>query len=142
MSNVLSPTGPWSSQDKTWYNKTAVAATDTSSLKGADRFTQLLLVIKTANVTGTGPTLDVKLQTLLPDGTTWCDIAAFTQITNATTRVMGFISSGNAEFQQTDGTLAANTIKTVPLGRVLRLKLVIGGTNPKFDITAEVELLS
>lgn len=137
MANV-SPTAPWSTQDSTWLASAAQTATFTTETKGADRFVGVIVLVKVSAVSGTTPTLDVKLQTLMPDGSTWCDIAAMTQITSALNKALFFLSSGSAEYTVVDGTLTAGTIKTVPLGRVIRVKGVIGGTNPSFTLSIQI----
>jgi hypothetical protein len=136
-------TSPWSVQDATWLASvnTSGTAAQTLTQKGSDRFTQLILFINATLVSGTSPTLDVYLQTLLPDNTTWCDIAALTQMAATAKRVLSFVAGGNADFVQTDGTLAAATIKACPLGRQIRVKYKPGGTNPVWTLAISILLL-
>lgn len=92
----------------------------------------LIIELDITAVTGTTPTLDVKVQTLV-DGTNWCDVAAFTQRTTGTARQLLRITSSpgtvQAEVACTDGTLAAATIHQGPFGSAFRIKHATpGGT--------------
>ena len=94
----------------------------------------LLIQLDITAVSGTTPTLDVKVQTSV-DGTNFCDVAAFTQSTVAARKLIR-IAAGvtpQAEVACTDATLAAGTIHQGPLGRSIRIKHALpGGTTPSF----------
>ncbi len=94
-------------------------------------------------VTTCSGTLDVYLQKLLPDNTTYDDIAHFAQwstavFTTTGTYVLSFVNGGNTLNQQTDAALAANTVRTVHLGNYWRVSYVIAGTSgtSTFAVTA------
>ena len=94
----------------------------------------LVIELDVTAVSGTTPTLDVKVQTLV-DGTNWCDIAAFTQATAATRQLVRISqeTTPNAQVACTDGTLAAGTIHQGPWGQSIRVKHALpGGTTPSF----------
>ncbi len=85
-------------------------------------------------VTTCSGTLDVYFQKLLPDNTTYDDIAHFAQWTTAVftttgSYVLSFVNGGNTLNQQKDAGLAANTVNTVHWGNAHRLKFVIAGTS-------------
>lgn len=111
-------------------------------------YTQVTLFLSVGTVTGTSPTLDVKVQKRLADSTTkdlassatWHDIAAFTQVTSSNTkRVMSLISGGNKEEAQQSGALTAGTVNSVAFGGVWRINFVITGTNPVFPVSLYFE---
>lgn len=114
-------------------------STDTTSKFSVQTLTQMTIQVTTSAVSGTSPTLDVYVQKLLPDGSTWQDIAAFTQFTGNATRVMHLVSGGNLEEAASEAALTAGTTNSVPFGRWWRLKFKIGGTNPSFTIAAALE---
>lgn len=82
-------------------------------------------------VTTCSGTFDVFVQKLLPDNTTFDDIAHFAQWTTGTssTRVLSFVNGGNNLNTQADGTLTANSVITVHFGGYWRVKFAISGTN-------------
>lgn len=66
---------------------------------------------------GTSPTLNAKVQALAADGTTWVDVATFTQATGVTSQYLA-----------------------VPItGRQVRATWTIGGTTPSFTFSLTVE---
>lgn len=79
-------------------------------------------------------TLNLYLQKLLPDDSSYADIASWSQITTAgaiTTSgniTLSFVNGGNSLTTQTDAGLTANTVNTVHFGSRQRLKWVIAGT--------------
>lgn len=77
-------------------------------------------------------TLNIYLQTQLADGINYTDFAAFSQVSGIARKVMSFVGGGNTEYAATDGTLAAGTMRNHLLGRNIRAKFTIGGTNPSF----------
>ncbi len=85
-------------------------------------------------VTTCSGTLDVYVQKLLPDDTTYDDIGHFAQWTTAvfTTTgayVLSFVNGGNTINVQTDAALAVNTVQTVHFGNRWRVSYVIAGTS-------------
>ncbi len=93
----------------------------------------------TVVVTTNSATLDVYLQKLLPDDTTWDDIAHPTQwaavvFTTTGTQTISFVNGGNTINTQTDAALAASTIRTVHFGNYWRIKYVITGTSSVFGV--------
>lgn len=122
---TASSTGPWSVQDATWIASAARTTSSVSDTKGIDRYTSLLLLVDVTVISA--GTFDLYLQTLLSDGATWADIAAITQVSAAGKQLIGFVSGGNTILAVTDGTMTANTVKSVPLGRSIRVKYTIGG---------------
>lgn len=116
--------------------RTAAFTGDRVDVRGLTVFT-IQLDITAAS--GTSPTLDVKLQTLIDD-TNWCDFAAFAQQTAAARRVIrvNVTSAPQAEVACTDGTLAAGTVHQGPLGRAVRVKHgTPGGTTPSFTYSVK-----
>lgn len=138
MADDAAPTVSWSTQDEAWLPSLARAAgTYILDPIGCDRFTGILIFFKITAVSGTTPTLNAYLQTLMPDFTTWADIASITQLNSAAPHILNYMSTGSAQFTVTDGTLAAGTILLAPIGRKLRLKIVIAGTNPLFTFSVQ-----
>lgn len=64
------------------------------------------------------------------DGTDWWDVAAigFGTATLSKYVVLGQPSAGTAPFSTTDATLGANTVGTVPVGDMARLRYTTTGT--------------
>ena len=133
------PQGTNASVNQTLFSGTTVTAsttgdgTNTGATIPVDTFTSCLLYLTTGTGTGTSPTLNVYLQTLLPDNTTWTDLIAFTQATTAaTTQVATVVSQIAAPYTKTDAALAAGSLKATHMGSMWRVKVVIGGTNPSY----------
>jgi len=105
------------------------AGTVTSSaVSGMDQFTSANFVVD-ATLAGTAPTLDVYLQTKLPNGD-WTDIAHFTQLTATGKSYFSFVNAAaTADAVIQDAALTAGS-KTGVLGDTIRVKGVIAGTAP------------
>lgn len=122
----------------TLFSATSLAAsttgngTDTGWIEHVSRFTSAQLYLKCGTVTGTSPTLNVYIQTLMPDNATWTDLVSFTQITSSNASITASVISAEiAPYATTDATLAAG-VKATHMGAKWRVKLVVGGTNPAF----------
>jgi hypothetical protein len=98
---------------------------------GADEYkTADFLVV--ATIAGT-TTLDIYIQKQLADGSTWADIAHFTQISATGKALITFdpaIISGAVPIVVTDAGLAAGAVAKTRLGSKLRLKGVVAGAGP------------
>ena len=139
MANQALPNVPWSIR-RLLESAVTHTASYVSNDFFVDRFTSIIVFIKTTNIGGTSPTLNAYLQKEMPNGD-WADIGAFTQITTNTSRVLEVVSGGKKEYSLTDGSLAAGTVLDVTLGRRNRIKIVIGGTNPTVKVTLGFDLL-
>lgn len=135
------PSAPWSAKTAALVVTGNKIASFTSEEFGTDRVSQLIIEATIGTVTGTSPTLNLYLQTKMPDET-WRDIAAFAQFTVAGSQILGMVSGGNSLYAGTDGGLAAGTVKSMPLGAICRLKGVVAGTNPLFPATIQLILLA
>jgi hypothetical protein len=114
---------------------------ESDTIVGTDKYTSCILHVKIANIAGTSPTLNVYLQQLAADGTTWYDIASLTQITGNGSYVQSYNGGAAQNFTATDKTLAAASVRTVPMGGKQRVALVYGGTNPRTDVTVGIEYI-
>lgn len=100
---------------------------------GVSNYTSVDLLLVSDAGTGTSPTLNFYLQKLMANGTTWCDVCSFTQVTTAAVSLQAtLISAVTASAATTDGTLAAASNKLAHMGSKWRCKYVVGGTNPSF----------
>lgn len=142
MANIILPPCSGGRSSVCSIAETGKAATYQSNKFQVENFTQATVLIVTTNSSGTSPTLDVYIQKLLPDGATWHDIAAFTQITGNASRVMSLVSGGNKEEAQQSAALAAGTVNAVAFGGWWRIYYKIGGTSPSFDIQTAIEGLA
>lgn len=127
---------------KTILTKTTYGTSgETDKIVGCSQFKSFLFTVKIANQAGTSPTLNVYLQNLMPDGSTWGDFASLTQITTNGTYQQPYVvgATAPASFTLTDGTLTAGTVKVMPICDILRVKLTYGGTNPRHDVTLGIE---
>lgn len=117
----------------TGVNDGTGATAISGQLNGVDSYSMADIYLTVGTVTGTSPTLNVYLQKLSPDNTTWQDIASCTQITSSTQK-QSFtpISSSQVPFAPTDASLTQTTMKLAAMGGIWRVKYVIGGTNPSF----------
>lgn len=131
------PSSQNSAIDTSWVTG-AQSVTFTSTTKGCDRYSACKIEVNVTAASGTSPTLDIKLQTLLPDNTTWMDVAAFNQITGISKNVLDFVSAGSTVNAVTTDTLTAGTILSVLLGRRIRLRGIVAGTNPSFTVTISI----
>jgi hypothetical protein len=108
------------------------AGTVTSSTYlGADVYKRADFLI-VATIAGT-TTLDIYLQKLLGDGSTWADIAHATQISATGKALITFdpaIISGAVPIVITDAGLAAGTVAKTGFGAKMRLKGVVAGASP------------
>lgn len=112
---------------------TLTASTSGAKIPGIEKYTSALFYLQCGTVTGTSPTLNCYIQTLLPDNSTWQDIASFTQIVASTaSRVVHFVTGASSEAAVQTEALAAGSVKAIGLGHFIRVRCVIGGTNPSF----------
>lgn len=105
-------------------------------------YTQATLYFVTTASSGTSPTLNIRVQKLLPDNTTWQDIASIAQVTGNASKVLHLVSGGNLQEAQQSEALAAGTVNAVPFGAWWRISYVVGGTNPSFTMNSYIEALS
>lgn len=109
------------------------ASVSGDSFAGVERYTTAIFWLQTGTGTGTSPTCDVYIQTLLPDNTTWQDIIHFTQATTtATSQIAHFVTGAASIAAVQTAALAAATTKAISLGHTIRARVVIGGTNPSY----------
>jgi len=131
-----------------------ISSDETSSVFNVPEWcTGLLFKCTVGTASGTTPTLNCRIQQGLPNAASgdtvgenpqaakygdwqFFDFASGTQITaTGQTCVIRIVGGGNSTELATDNTLAAGTIKSGPIGGVLRFKFDIGGTNPAFTST-------
>ena len=126
--------GSPSSFNSTIFSATTLTASASGAkIPGIEKYTSALFYLTCGTVTGTSPTLDVYVQTLLPDATTWQDIAHFAQVTSSTaSRIIHFVTGASSEAAVQTETLAAATIKAIGLGCFVRVRCVVAGTSPSF----------
>jgi len=136
---MVQPSTDGSSRFQWVKAQTLTSSDQTVGLVGFAAVSQAVIYAKSSSVSGTSPTMDIYVQRLLPDTTTWHDIAHFTQFTGNANRVMSMVTGGNKEEAQQAGSLAAATINSVAFGSTWRLSVVIGGTTPSFVLDVYVE---
>lgn len=99
---------------------------------GVDNYSSADIFLTCTARSGTAPTLNVYIQKLSPDGSTWQDIASCTQVTATGNQSFTTISSSQVPFTPTDATLTQTTMKLAQMGSTWRLKWVLGGSSPSF----------
>lgn len=114
------------------------AATDLNSLFPVDG--NLVAVANVSAATGTTPTLDLKLQTSLDGGSTWLDVAAFAQMTAASTLYAVIPVAGVASYIGAAPTASAGSVTGLPISNMVRVISAIGGTTPVF--TGSIDLIA
>lgn len=111
---------------KAKFSQRPAALTATTNGTGVDTlgYTSAMVVLEVGAVSGTSPTLDVKVQESA-DNSTFTDVtgATFTQVTAA----------NNSQVLRVDGLGTARK-------RYLRAVATIGGTSPSFTLAAEILL--
>jgi urocanate hydratase len=90
------------------------------------------LQLKVTAASGTTPTMDVYVQKLLPDGSTWDDIAHFTQQTTTSSNIITLVAGNQGVHVQSVRTQASGSVRTTHFGNTWRIDVVISGTNPSF----------
>lgn len=101
----------------------------------------LLVRLNVTAASGTSPTLDVVFQQSLDGGSTFVDVARFSQITGVTTNphyislASGATNAVNGAIG--DGTIPANSLGVSLVSNVWRVKWTIGGTSPSFTFAVD-----
>lgn len=115
---------------------TVTASVSGAKIPGVEKYTSALFQLEVGTVSGTSPTLNVYIQTLLPDNSTWQDIVSFTQVTSSTSHQIAHFVTGASSLAavQTEA-LSAGTIKAISLGFYIRVRCVVGGSTPSFGTT-------
>ena len=116
--------------NRTLVPSAAYTASDTAGPFPVDFFSSAEITVAVTTCSGN---LDVYVQKLLPDNTTYDDIEHFAQWTTGTftttgTYVLSFVNGGNTINQQKAVGLAVNTVNTVHFGSKWRINYVIAGT--------------
>ncbi len=122
------------------------AVTSTPQLK-LDKYTlATILLTLSAKTFDASTTMDIYLQYSPDEGTTWDDIAHFTQITDAAVADGTYVlflnalaGTGLADRATRDGSLAVNSLLNVPWCDRLRVKCVGANISGSDTITAQVE---
>jgi hypothetical protein len=130
--NVLILPSAARTSSSTGVNDGAGGTSVAGKFGGIGYYTSADVFVTCSARSGTSPTLNVYLQKLSPDGSTWQDIASSVQITAAGNQSLTAISASTAPFTPTDATLAAGTLKLASMGSQWRIKYVLAGTNPSF----------
>ena len=109
-------------------------------------YTSVIFALNVTAQSGTTPTLDIYIQQELPivgssdkvgdvpQGTSvWNDFVHLTQVTTSTGAWFASITGGsNATGPQKDGTLAAATVISGPIGSRWQVKEIVAGTSPSY----------
>ena len=112
---------------------TVTASASGDAITGVERYTTAIFWLQTGTGTGTSPTCNVYIQTLLPDNTTWQDIAHHTQATSSNlSDIAWFVSGASIVAAVQTEALASATAKAIGLGCFIRARCKVGGTNPSF----------
>lgn len=117
-------------------SSTVTQSVSGAKIPGIEKYTSALFQLEVGTVSGTSPTLNVYIQTLLPDNTTWQDIVSFTQVTSSTSHQIAHFPTGASSIAavQTEA-LSAGSIKAIGLGCFLRVRCVVTGSSPSFGST-------
>jgi hypothetical protein len=105
------------------------ATFDTDSFINDDADFAVLTVVASA-ASGTSPTLNAKVQYSPDNGTTWIDL----DTTNGVTPNLTAAGSQDCRYGPGLPVTAAKSAN-VPLPRLLRVRVTIGGTTPSFTIS-------
>lgn len=120
-----------SAVNQTIVPSTAYTSSDTAGPWPVDFWSSAAVTVVVTTCSGT---LDVYVQQLLSDNSTYGDIAAFPQYSTAVftttgTKTLSFVNGGNTLLTETNAALTANTVNTVHFGNYWRVRYVIAGSN-------------
>lgn len=123
------------------------AGTAVTGLRGFRGGTFMLSITDAA--TAAGDTLNVYVQRLLPNGTSWDDIVSFTQVLGNGADTLTYVadvifdSQASDERVAADGSLAAGTVSAVAFGDSLRVKYTIASADtPSFTFSVTADLFN
>ena len=127
--NVVIPQAE-SAINQTIVPAAAYTASDTAGPWPVDYYSSAELTVVVTSCSGT---LNVYVQKLLSDNTTYGDIASFSQYTTAVfttsgTKTLNFVNGGNLLRTETAAALTADSVLTVHFGNKWRVSSVIAGT--------------
>lgn len=132
------PSSNYSAMEIALFDAITVTAAGTTTISGTltglDRFTSVNLFLTVTATSGTNPTLDIYVQKLCCDNSTWTDLVHFGQFTTSSaTQDCSLISASIAPYATTDASLGAGLVKATHIGTTWRIKYVVGGTsNPTY----------
>lgn len=121
---------------------TLTTTTNGDAIVGAEAYTSCLISATASTVTGTSPTFDVYIQTLLPDNATWNDTCHLAQLTTAATKAYWQVPGAAGAVTVQTGALAAGTAVSNWLGGKFRVRVVVGGTNPSAVIVVNASFFA
>lgn len=113
-------------------NTITSTTTGTGTLNVLDCFSVAFLQAKVTAASGTSPTLDIYIQSQLPDGSTYDDLVHFGQFTTTGSKVATVVAGNQGAHNQATRTLAAATVQTMTLGAIWQIDCVVAGTSPSF----------
>jgi hypothetical protein len=119
-------------------------ATQTAQ-QGIGPFRWASIMLNATAASGSSPTLNVRIQLLLPDDSTWMDFVSFPQLTSTGTRVAikSFPTAADDSIVTPgSGALTANTEIAVPLGGEWAAHWTIGGSSPSFTFAIFVDFFA
>ena len=108
-----------------------------STLKGSDWFDTFNLLLTVTTLSGSSNTVDLYIQGLAADGTTWYDVGKMTQKTAAGTYFYSYRPAGVWEFTVTDASASEGQTNTINMPSQMRIKVALGGTS---TITFQVDM--
>ena len=114
---------------------TGTSNTQSAPLAGVERYSSATVQLNITALAGTS--VNVWIQKLLPDNSTWMDIISFTQQTGTGDTVMEIVAAGNAEHTPADGGLAAGTVLTANLGQKWAVSWSATGGTATFGVFAD-----
>jgi hypothetical protein len=120
---------------------TATGAGD--AMPGAECYTAMDVLLDVTAKSGTSPTLDVYIQKLMPDNSTYQDLIHFSQVTATGQQLCSFVQQPTATpITPQSKSATANTQVATLLGHTLRVAYTIGGTNPSFTFSVKADFFS
>ncbi len=142
----------WAKPDVITAVSAAAASAASSSFELPDDVESAMFLFDITTATGTTPTLDIKVQTSPDAGTTYFDVFRSSQITAASMLRMNCVFKSSPEntastaTNASGGNMSVITLATsgalmtgCPIApKYMRIRYVIGGTNPVFTFTTDV----
>jgi hypothetical protein len=136
-------------------NSTLTTSTNSGNMVMPQGFTSAILTCNVNTVSGSNPTLNVYIQNVLPQAAStdlssgtasgtaiFDDLISFAQVTTSSTIQMArIVGGGNVMHAQQDGSLAAGSFASGPIGGTWRVKTVLTGTSPSFATSVVCEFI-
>lgn len=131
--------------NQTIFTSAVIASATTTvgdKIIGTEGYTSMLVQATVSAIGGASPTVNIYVQTLLPDGATWNDMISMTQLTANGTKLFWHVAGAAGAVVVNDGALAAGTAAPNGLCGPIRVKVITAGTFTTATVVVNANFLS